>query len=364
MQKPHYSYIHLFLHPAKMFNQGAQQMVEELPHAQNHLFVYAWEESMPARRTEQTILDNSIMGLDGLRKYLGMADYVVVHHLTYSYEELAALTEEEAGKIIWFVWGNDLYRMPARQDRLYLLVRKVYRVLKGKEKYKEQARRTVSRFHAINAGFVGDRDYIRRMFGDQVQLYDASYPMGYFAEDLDRWADTTPHRELGVLIGHCAAKYLKHKKYLQKLLPYKGKIHLYVPLSYGGDAYAKKICGLPAALYGEENVTVPLTRMSPEEYVKMLSRVDVAIFDYKQQAGLGNLYLLMYLGKKIFLNPQGTLYKGFREIGCEVYDVRRMDQLSLEELACSAPSAKNREVARKVFDHNELRRTWAQVFGE
>ena len=309
MQKPHYSYIHLFLHTAKIFNHGAQHMVEELSHARNHLFVYAWEESLPVRRTEQTILDNSIMGLDGLRKYMEMADYVVVHHLTYSYEQLAALTEEEASKIIWFVWGNDLYRMPARQDRLYLLVRKMYRVLRGKEKYKEQARRTVSHFHAINAGFVGDRDYLRRTFGDKVRLYDASYPMGYFAEDLERWADTTPHQKLGVLIGHCAAKYIKHKKYLQKLLPYKGKIHLYVPLSYGVDAYSKKIRGLPAALYGEENVTVPLTRMSPEEYVKMLSRVDVAIFDYKQQAGLGNIYLLMYLGKKIFLNPQGTLYK-------------------------------------------------------
>lgn len=364
MQKSHYPYIHLFLHTAKIFNYGAQQMIEELPHAENHLFVYAWEESLPARRTEQTVLDNSIMKLDGLRKYLRMADYVVIHHLTYSYEELAAMTKEEARKIIWFVWGNDLYRMPPRQDWWYLLVRKVYRALKGKEKYKEKARRTVSGFHAINAGFVGDRDYVRQMFGDEVKLYSAPYPMGYFAEDLDRWVDTRPHREIGVLIGHCAAKYLKHKKYLKKLLPYKGKIHLYIPLSYGNEIYAMSIYELSSTLYGKENVTVPLTRMSPEEYVKMLSQVDVAIFDYKQQAGLGNLYLLMYMGKKIFLDPRGTLYKGFRKMGCEVYDVRQINQISLEKLACSASDTKNYEVARKMLERGELRRTWAQVFGE
>ena len=51
-------------------------------------------------------------------------------------------------------------------------------------------------------------------------------------------------------------------------------------------------------------------------------------------------------------------------MGCEVYDVRQIDWLSLEELTCNTPSEKNREVARKVFDHNELLRTWARLFGE
>ena len=48
--------------------------------------------------------------------------------------------------------------------------------------------------------------------------------------------------------------------------------------------------------------------MPLEKYIQFLWKMDIAIFDFKQQAALGNIMNLLYMGKKIFLPSDNIMY--------------------------------------------------------
>jgi len=71
-------------------------------------------------------------------------------------------------------------------------------------------------------------------------------------------------------------------------------------------------------LFGER--FIPITEMMPkDEYIKHLNNIDIGVFNTKRQMGLGNITLLVALGKKVYINDYTTSWDYYKDRGIYIY---------------------------------------------
>ena len=372
-----YDYIYFFLLDSSGYNARMQDMITAAGVRGRHLFVYRYKENMEeiretggrkgedkaADRVYDSVHDPSISRVEAIGRYLKKGRYVILHNLVYSDKEIAAIRTEWAGRILWFVWGGDLYRLPEIQNRFYMFVRSIYRLVRLRVYDRAAADKVIRKFLLINAVFPGDRAQIRRRFGKGPVVTGLPYSPGIFTEDFISWqAPYESHQKLHVMIGHSAYRFLQHKKYLKLFYRWKGNVRLFLPMNYGDMPYADRIGAYAYRLYGKDDVVILRRSLTQREYFQFLCGIDVAVFDYKQQSALANIGELMYLRKKIYLNPEGVLYKGFRQMGLEVSDVRELKTKTLTQIAATGACEKNHAYAAKAFDRKILEQSCRNFF--
>lgn len=142
-----------------------------------------------------------------------------------------------------------------------------------------------------------------------------------------------PHMQRGsrVLLGNSATESGRHKDAIDRLSKFKScGIELYVPLSYGNSDYAKEITEYGCRIFGQN--FHPVTEyMDKHEYAHFLSTMDVAVFNYERQQGLGNLFQLFLSGAKVYLAREGDLFDHFSQLGFKVFSFE-----SISSLDCSS----------------------------
>lgn len=364
-----YRYIHFFMHNSTLFNIQFQNFIEENATCRNQLFVYRYRgEEVSKKHQMDTVYDKNIDNVSSVNKYLKKGCCIVVHNLAWEYSELKKIDNIDAQKIIWCVWGGDLYRYPKKLNFFWSGIRSIYHVFNGKYMTQYIAKQKICMFNGIVASFIGDRNYVKQKLHYNGKLYNAVYPMGYWKEDIDRWTNEgktyKPKEKLNILIGHSGFSFLKHEKYLRKLLKYKNKINIVLPLNYGDDGYIEYIAELAEKLYSANELTIIRENMSQENYCKLLMNIDIAVLDFEHQAALGNIYLLMYLKKHIYLNSKGILYNSFRKLGLTVFDCDIIGHAELKQLHVENDFTKNRHYATEMFDKNIAIQRWNEILLE
>lgn len=358
-----YNFIHIFLNPSRIFNTATQNLINELDLPYRHLFVYAFKEDTKNVSADNSIFDKSVCRTVGLKKYFEIGDYIIIHALNYTPKDITQLTDEECKRIIWCVWGHDLYTVEAKHNIFYLLARTIYRILKRRKYYDTKAAEKISKFKCIAAGFVGDKFTIKEKFGKHVAVYQALYPMGYCSTDLEKWEEPCKQYDsLRILLGNSAYQFLNHDFWIEKLKPYKDKIELYLPLSYGNDEYAKEIKVKAINVFGGDKVYCLEKFTSSKEYFKYLCNIDIAIFDYKHQSAFGNILLLLYLKKRIYLNPNGIMYKGLKSVGLDVFTTDELIEREFHKKLCCNISDINRKYTKEMLDYSNIKLQWKNLF--
>ena len=358
-----YSFIHIFLNTSKIFNRATQNLINELNLPYKHLFVYAFEEDIKDVGIDNSVFDKSVCRTIGLKKYFAIGDYIIIHALNYTTKDITQLTDEECKRIIWCVWGHDLYTVESEHSAFYLLIRKIYRIIERRKYYDAKAIEKISKFKGIAAGFVGDKFTIKERFGNNVVVYQALYPMGYYSTDLEKWEEPCKsHDSLRILVGHSAYPFLNHEFWIEKLKPYKDKIELYLPLSYGNSEYAKKIKTKAVSAFGGGKVYWLEKFTSSKEYFKYLCNIDIAIFDYKHQSAFGNILLLLYLKKRIYLNSNGIMYKGLKSVGLDIFATDELIEREFhKKLGCNISDI-NRKYTKEMLDYSNIKLQWKNLF--
>lgn len=359
-----YKFVHLFLHDSALFNGGFQEFVERYFDSNEHLFVYKYKKNIPIayKNNSNTICDETIDDVNLLTYYTSLADFCLIHNLKYNYKEIASIGENISKKIVWVVWGGDLYRLPDRQNRLCILLRKCYHILNGTLFYKIRAKEVIRHFAAISAVFSGDRDFVRENFGYTNQMFNACYPMGYFCEDLDGWIQKKDTSRIRILLGHSGFSYLNHEKYINLLKKHKEKIQLVIPLSYGDNLYIKHLKEIIKKQFNSDEAIIVEQHLTQQQYCSLLSTVDMAIIDCIQQSALGNLYVLFYLRKSVYLNIDGALYKGFVRDGLDIHSTDELFKVDLENFDPEEGSSELKDYAVNVLSKNKIIENWNQLF--
>lgn len=240
--------------------------------------------------------------------YMLKADRIIVHSLAKRCViRMLALFTKLTHKCYWYLWGADLYNNLVKRGSLkyYRLKNIVFR-------------RAVRNLGGI-ASNKGDYDIVKDEFATKAHHIESFlYPSNFFKN-----VELTSYEkdEIWIQVGNSSDSSNNHLEVIdwikQLNIP---NVKVVCPLSYGNAKHAKLV-----QQYGKEQLGdnfMPLTKfMSLEEYIKLLSKVDVAIFNHRRQQAVGNIVTLLGFGKTVYIRKDVTTTELLERIGIKVFPI-------------------------------------------
>ncbi|WP_226670490.1 TDP-N-acetylfucosamine:lipid II N-acetylfucosaminyltransferase [Metabacillus litoralis] len=257
-------------------------------------------------------------------------------------------------KCNWIVWGGDLYCYSNKRDKI-------------KDKLIEMMRRKIIRnLRNITTLVKGDYNLAVKWYGT-----NAKYNHGVYVNPINlHYLDSMPHLNktdmdiLNIQVGNSGNPSNQHIEVLKSLKKFrKENIKIYLPLSYGGsEEYIKEVIEFGYKVFGGN--FVPLLKfLKADEYAKYLSSIDIAIFNHNRQQGLGNIFALVYLRKKVFVRSDITSWDYLTEsLDLDVFKTEEIDQFSYEEFIKNISTVDNPQKVKKLFEDKYIAQIWNKVF--
>ena len=294
-----------------------------------------------------------------IRKLLKQAEYIFVHFLT---EEISLILFRFRGKakIIWVLWGVDLYRyLPLRLYDDYTLellkklksnnvktfLRKIYYLFHFLIR-----KRVIKRIDYVNAPHKGDVILLKKYFKTKAEWYPKGiYPNPVNFEKLEAEGSYISDEKFIfkknggklLLLGNSGAESNNHLDIMIRLSKMKEQnFDIICPLSYGGsNNYIKKIIEKGKKLFG--NRFVPLLDFyKPDQYFGILKQIDLAIMYHNRQQAGGSVHILVYLGKPICMKKTSG-YFHLVEKGIKVFSIQDLEKLILNKVEFTQAMAEN-----------------------
>jgi len=298
-------YLHILVQTSPYFTDELIDLINnELDLSKYNTFV-THEKCILNLNTKNNIYYNQNM-VDAINEEFENYDYIFIHAMNFSFFELLKIKKEARKKFIWLLWGHDIYGYHRKKLRfLYKQLKLRLRIM------------LLRNIYGFGYGFEYDQKQAYKLLPSKVKAYHLPY--GYeknFKQCYDRYCNIEKNDDkINVLIGHCGYDFINHIEIMKKLKKINNEnIVINLVLSYGGSKkYIEKVKKYANDNFAKTNIVIIDELMSDKEYLKFLSGIDIAIFDYKHSAGLANIYKLLYLGKKLYLNKYGILYKGINE---------------------------------------------------
>lgn len=250
----------------------------------------------------------------------------------------------------WIIWGGDLYWYKYREKcfklNLYEMIRRI----------------VIRHIGGLITYIKGDYELAQQWYGAKGKCYYSFvYPSNLYRE-YDLSQDKKDNKKIYILIGNSADPTNNHLEVLRELEKYKNKeIEIICPLSYGDAKYREKVIEEGIRIF-EEKFKAIVNFMPYEEYLKLLAQIDIAIFNHERQQAMGNITLLLGMGKKVFLRKDITTIGFFKSLGIQVFDF--FDICSFEDLIMGAKKLDlhNIDIIRKAHSQEELKKQLSIIF--
>ncbi len=332
------------------------EFIENNFKANEHLFIIIGglsEEKHPIEKKENIVIFDSILEKTKnifklsqlLKPYLTEASHVIIHSLFIgNIVNFFFLNKCYLKKCSWVIWGGDLYDY---QNKNKTLLNKFF-IFRKKV--------IIKKMHGLITYVKGDYELAKKWYGAKGKYYECIiYPSNIYNKYP---VEESKHDTINIQIGNSADQTNNHLEVFSKLDLYKNEnIRLIVPLSYGDQDYAKKIIEIGKEQFGDK--FVPLTNFMPfTEYLKLLSEVDIAIFNHNRQQAMGNIITLIGLGKKVYMKSTITPWQMLKEKEIIVYDV---DDFNLKKIN-DAEKEKNINHVKRYFSPENLKNQLNSIF--
>jgi len=293
-----------------------------------------------------------------LMKKMLLAEKIIFHGILVP--QMAALLAAQPWvlkKVYWIVWGADLYyykyRKHSFKNNVYEAIRK----------------RVIKNIGNVCPLVKGDYTVAKEWYNIKGEYYKAIYGSGKYTEMIEEiikenQKTNQPGKKVRLMVGNSATKTNNHFEAFDLLEKFKDEnIEIICPLSYGDEAYAKEVRTLGRQVF-KDKFTPLDTFMDKEEYINYLSQIDVGIFNMERQQGLGNIYLLLFLGKKVYLKKKTTMWEELLDMDLTVYDVEKIPEHTWKEFAemDELTVAKNREKVRERYQAEYKVKIWEKIF--
>lgn len=293
------------------------------------------------------------------REYINY-DYIFIHAMNFSCKQLLKLNKKVYKKIIWCVWGHDLYFNNECNNI----------VSKSREKIKKKIiKYLLESIYAVGIGFGYDSIEVRKIVGDKPKI--KFLPYGYEKGAIEKYQKVfnkikQNSNECKIMIGHSGFEFLNHIEILKKLLKYKDeKIIISLVFSYGENSHMESVKKFVFDNFDSKKIEIINNMMNDEEYMNYLNTVDIAIFDFKHQAALGNMWKLSYLGKKIYLNDDGILKMAFDLEGLDSYNISEISSMNFNEFSRTIEHDEKIKLHRygeRYLNENNVKNAWKKMF--
>ncbi len=298
-----------------------------------------------------------------IRKKMLQADYIFIHYLDIEKAFLIwKFKKKLENKIIWIQWGQDLYSIVSFPQYDHLTNNFMKKISYSSIKIKLENLFKLFFMRIFYLDVVNKIDFISFVTkGDFLLLNqkiniphnkvitDFCYPNPIDFEKLDQME--LKHGKLKyftrttsklILLGNSGDPSNNHIDALILLSKIKNQdFSIVCPLSYGPyPEYIKEVLKIGNQMFKKR--FIPLLKfIEGDKYYQILDQIDISIMNHNRQQGFGNIRLLLFLKKKIYMKKQNPIYNHL--IG------RKVSVLTIEDLIASIEKDEN------VFDNeNDL----------
>ena len=172
------------------------------------------------------------------------------------------------------------------------------------------------------------------------------------------------HKALRITVGNSAAYENHHIEAFRMLRHLKDEdIEIICPVSYGDDDYRNEVIAEGRRIFGKK--FYPVTEFMPmKDYVDFLSECDIGIFNNDRQQGMGNISILLRLGKKIYMREDTSMWQHFRDtMNYYIYPVSELEGITPGQLMNFPDELayNNEKIADEYAAGNQAAEQWRKV---
>ena len=292
-----------------------------------------------------------------INQYGDRANWIFIHALNLRKFQVIRIKKNIASKVIWRVWGHDILDKPKETNILLQTGKKLLDRLYVKK---------IRQFYGIGTGFKYDSILINERFGN-VRTFPLSYTYQKGLEKIYHTLAVMPrvsNKQIRIMIGHSGNEIMNHIKVmesLRRLSEY--PIQIVLVLSYGKKDYISCVKTYAQKHFHQENLEIIENFLPMDEYLRLLKSIDIAVFDQKGSAALGNLTPLLYFNKKFVLNKNGFMKRVFDIEKLKYITTEELTNISFEDLVKEFPTQKKEyQLVENRIKDNYVPNTWKNTF--
>ncbi|NFF64914.1 TDP-N-acetylfucosamine:lipid II N-acetylfucosaminyltransferase [Clostridium sporogenes] len=366
---------HLHIMRDSFFNKRFIELINSNLRAEEHKFIIIENIDDDLKYMKDSLkYDNVKILYDGyfenkLYYYIKNSQAVYIHYLReYICEFISKYEVYKEVELNWVIWGGDVYaytniEMYDKHTREFLIKNNLY--IDERLQNSEYRVKAIEKMDYILPPIYGDYEIIKENYKTNAQFKKFSYVydiINYKTKGLKPIYNLKEKYKYVFLVGNSGYASSNHLDIIYKLKEIKNKdFCVLCPLAYGNKNYIEKLIKVSKDILGDR--FIPLTNfMELEEYTSFLSQVDIAIMNHNRQQAVGNIILLLYLGKKVFLKKSVTTFSFLEKKGFEVFDIEDLvdDINSIEEIKLN--SLKNQENVIKNFSNDKALEIYKEIF--
>ena len=164
-----------------------------------------------------------------------------------------------------------------------------------------------------------------------------------------------------IIIGNSATMENHHVEVFEMLKHLKNEnIKIICPLAYGDKSYAKNVIKMGKQIFKDK--FIPITEyMDYDKYVELLSLCKVGIFNNDRQQAMGNISLLLKMGKKVFLRKNTSMWNNYSKFNVILYDVNDLNDIEYNELYKLDENVEKNNYNNMILRDKERYNTWNEI---
>ena len=257
-----------------------------------------------------------------VREKFFVAEKIIVSGVFVSPFALLAFPKKVLQKCIYQFWGGDYTCF--REETIKNSFIKIL------------TERCVNNAKAIVNLTEGEKKEFTRYFTVAKRFFFVPVPAGPEHREINKKyrikAKTAVFNRKRIIIGNSATESNNHLEIFDRLANKEwAGYEIVCPLSYGSKVYADRVIEKGKKIFGDS--FFPITEFMPfVDYLELLLSCSVGIYDHNRQQGLGNAYLILNMGKKLYLRRNSESWVYHSSFGAVLNDSADLAKQSIEEI--------------------------------
>lgn len=251
----------------------------------------------------------------------------------------------------WIIWGGDLYCYEKRKKDLK------YKIWYYIEDYVKR-----------NIGYVStlvpeDYEIAKKYYKVNGKYQKALYPFNNDFKYIESLI-VRPKDEVYIQIGNSADSSNNHFEIIDLLSKFKGeKIRIYAILSYGDSIYAQKVNTYGKEIFGDKFIGI-FDFMSIDKYWSYIKDIDILIFNHNRQQGLGNITMLSYFEKKVYIRKDISSWNYLtKDIELKLNSVDEIKKQTFQEFINNNAKGNKEKILVTILSNEYGKKIWEENFG-
>lgn len=239
--------------------------------------------------------------------------------------------------IIWSFYGGDLYSLPEFKTELFsietlkilnpaetksrhLLMRLknflrplYYKIRKEADPF-AGIRKAIYNIDYFSWYDKGEYDYLNKKFNNMLPQFLESV-----SSNSSFTAAGACEKPNGILLGNSGSPFNNHIDILLELEKMKYQGNITIPLNYGSPSYISKL--KEELKFSKLNIAFLEEFLPYKDYIALVNKHSAAVFNSYRQMALGNIFIALKCGLKVYLSKKNPSYQWLKKIGFHVYSI-------------------------------------------